>query len=160
MQETSNKKDSIDFEDEIDLREVFQVLLEGKWLIISITSFVSIIGVIYSLLLPNIYESKTLLVPVNPSSGISGALGRYSALAGLAGINLPPDSDEGNYAKAIEKKIIVSLWSGKIKCGLTEMLNDWLFEKSSKSKPSLLTIEQSIKTTENIIYPKNTLLDE
>tara|TARA_B100001093_G_scaffold241325_1_gene231037 strand:- start:22 stop:969 length:948 start_codon:yes stop_codon:yes gene_type:complete len=142
MQETSNKKDSIDFEDEIDLREVFQVLLEGKWLIISITSFVSIIGVIYSLLLPNIYESKTLLVPVNPSSGISGALGRYSALAGLAGINLPPDSDEGNYAKAIEKIGSLSFFEDSILVNIN--LQDLMAVKSWNPKTNTLVYDERI----------------
>ena len=84
--------------------------------------------------------------------------------AGRWGIKI--NTDEGTFIlepmeelafqkkNSLEKKI-VSLWSGKIKCGLTEMLNDWLFDKPSKFKPSLLTVEQSIKTTENIIYQKN-----
>ena len=87
MQELNTNKHQNDFDDEIDLRELFYVLLEGKWIIVSLTAFISIIGVIYSLSLPNIYESKTMLVPVNSSSGISGTLGSYSGLAGIAGIN-------------------------------------------------------------------------
>ena len=51
---------------------------------VSTSAFVSIIGVIFSLLLPNIYESKALLDPANSSSSISGALGGYGSLAGLA----------------------------------------------------------------------------
>jgi len=54
-------------------------------------------------LLPNIYESKALLVPVNSSNSISGALGGYSSLAGLAGISLPSGGDEGNSVKAIKR---------------------------------------------------------
>ena len=81
MQESHSNKHSNDFDDEIDLRELFYVLLEGKWIIVSLTAFASIIGVMYSLFLPNIYESKATLVPVNSSSGISGALGGYSSLA-------------------------------------------------------------------------------
>ena len=68
MQEAHSNKHPNDFDDEIDLREIFYVLLEGKWIIVSVTAFVSTIGVIYSLLLPNIYESKALLVPVNSST--------------------------------------------------------------------------------------------
>ena len=74
MQEVNNNKYTNDLDDEIDLRELFYALWEGKWIIVSLTTFVSIVGVIYSLSLPNIYESKALLVPVNSSSGISGAL--------------------------------------------------------------------------------------
>ena len=142
MQETLNKKDSTDFEDEIDLKEVFYVLLDGRWLIISLTSFVSIIGVIYSLLLPNIYESKALLVPVNPSSGIAGALGNYSALAGLAGINLPSESDEGNYAKAIEKIGALSFFENSILVNIN--LQDLMAVKSWNSKTNTLVYDERI----------------
>ena len=87
MQETHTNKNSnnFDFNNEIDLRELFYVLFQGKWIIVSFTAFISIIGVIYSLMLPNIYASNALLAPVDTSSGISGALGSYSGLAGLAG---------------------------------------------------------------------------
>ena len=98
-----NRSKQISFDNEIDLLELFHVLFKGKWIIVSMTAFASIIGVIYSLFLPNIYESKALIVPVKSSSSISGALGSYSTLAGFAGINLPTPGDEGNSQKAIEK---------------------------------------------------------
>ena len=114
MQETYTNKSPNDFDDEIDLRELFYVLLEGKQIIVSVTAFVSIIGVIYSLLLPNIYESKALLVPVNSSSSISGNLGGYSSLAGIAGISLPSGSQEGNSVKAIQKISSLSFFENNI----------------------------------------------
>ena len=114
MQEAQTKKHTNGYDDEIDLRELFYVLLEGKWIIVSLTAFVSVIGVIYSLSLPNIYESKTMLVPVNSSSGISGALGSYSGIAGLAGISLPSSGDEGNSAKAIQKISSLSFFENSI----------------------------------------------
>ena len=73
MQEVHSNNHPNDFDDEIDLRELFHVLLEGKWIVVSLTAFISILGVIYSLLLPNIYESKAILVPVNSSSSISSS---------------------------------------------------------------------------------------
>jgi len=98
---TNNQLSQMD--DELNLHELFNVLFQGKWIILSVTSFVSILGVIYSLSLPNIYTSKALLVPVNPSSNISGALGAYAGLAGMAGISLSPSTDEGNSARALKK---------------------------------------------------------
>jgi len=145
MQEAHSNKHPNDFDDEIDLRELFYVLLEGKWIIVSLTAFVSIIGVIYSLLLPNIYESKAMLVPVNSSSGISGALGSYSGLAGLAGISLPSDGDEGNSAKAIQKISSLSFFENNILTNIN--LPDLMAVKSWNSKTNTLAFDDSIYDT-------------
>ena len=145
MQDAHNNKHSIDFDDEIDLRELFYVLLKGKWIIVSLTAFVSIVGVIYSLYLPNIYESKALLVPANSSSGISGALQSYSGLAGLAGISLPSGGDKGNSAKAIQKINSLSFFENNI---LTNIyLPDLMAFKSWNSKTNTLTFDDSIYDT-------------
>ena len=37
MQETDSNKHPNDLDDEIDLRELFNVLWEGKWIIVSLT---------------------------------------------------------------------------------------------------------------------------
>jgi len=103
MQEPNTNKYPNDFDDVLDLSEIFYILFQGKWIILSITSLVSIVGVIYSLSLPNLYESKALLVPVNSSSGISGALRGYGGIASLAGVKLPSNVDQNNSSKAIKK---------------------------------------------------------
>ena len=145
MQEAHSNKPPNDFDDEIDLRELFYVLLEGKWIIVSLTAFVSIIGVIYSLLLPNIYESKAMLVPVDKSSGISGALGGYSSIAGLAGINIPYAGDEGNSAKAIQKIRSLSFFENNILANIH--LPDLMAVKSWDYKTNTLTYDESIFDT-------------
>ena len=86
---------------EIDLRALWLVLISGKWIILSITTILSIIGIIYSLSLPNIYESRALLVS-SSSVNNSGSLQNYSGLASLAGIDISQNS-ETNSAQAIEK---------------------------------------------------------
>jgi capsular polysaccharide biosynthesis protein len=141
MQEAHNKHPN-DFNDEIDLRELFYVLLEGKWIIVSITAFVSIIGVIYSLLLPNIYESKAMLFPVNPSNVISGSLGGYSGLAGLAGVSLPPSGGDSNSAKAIEKISSLSFFKNNILVNIH--LPDLMAVKSWNLKTNTLAYDESI----------------
>jgi LPS O-antigen subunit length determinant protein (WzzB/FepE family) len=104
------------FDDEVDLLELFKTLFQGKWTIVSITTFVSTIGVIYSLTLPNIYESKALLTPANSSSSISQSLRNASGLAGLAGISLlpSPQIENQNYFQAIQKLNSLSFFEDNI----------------------------------------------
>ena len=101
-------------DDEIDLLELFHVLLQGKWIIVSVTAFASIWGVLYSLSLPNIYESKSMLAPVSPSGGISSSLGGYASLAGLAGLELPSSGGGSNTAQAIQKLQSLSFFEENI----------------------------------------------
>jgi len=145
MQEAHSNKHPNDLDDEIDLREFFYVLLEGKWIIVSLTAFASIVGVIYSLSLPNIYESKALLVPVNSSSGTSGALGSYSGLAGLAGISLPSGGVEGNSAKAIQKISSLSFFENNILTAIH--LPDLMAVKSWNSKTNTVAFDENIYDT-------------
>lgn len=128
--------------DGIDLRKFLYVLLNGKWIIISVTSFISILGVIYSLYLPNIYESKAVLVPVSPSSNISGALGAYSGLAGLAGINIPSRGLEGNSEEAIKKLSSLSFFENNILKNIS--LPDLMAVRSWDSKTNKLSYDDSI----------------
>jgi LPS O-antigen subunit length determinant protein (WzzB/FepE family) len=145
MQEAHSNKHPNDFDDEINLRELFYVLLEGKWIIVSLTAFVSIFGIIYSLFLPNIYQSNTMLVPVNSSSDISGALGSYSGLAGLAGISLPSGGDEGNSAKAIQKISSLSFFEKNILPNIH--LPDLMAVNSWNYKTNIVTFDESIYDT-------------
>jgi len=109
--ETNPIKDS---NDELDIKDILHALISGKWIIISFTTLLSVAGIIYSLLLPNIYESKALLVPVNTSSSLSGSIKNYSSLAGLAGINLPSSDNEANSIKAKKKLSSLSFFENNI----------------------------------------------
>ena len=158
MQEAHNNKPTNNFDYEIDLRELFDVLLEGKWIIVSLTTFVSIIGVIYSLSLPNIYQSKAILAPVSSSSGISGALQGYSGLAGIAGINLPSTGEGSKTAEAIQKIGSLSFFENNI---LTNIyLPDLMALKSWDSKTNTAVYDKSIYNTSSntwvrdISYPQ------
>ncbi|WP_064791790.1 Wzz/FepE/Etk N-terminal domain-containing protein [Shewanella woodyi] len=77
-------------QDEIDLRELFQVIWQGKWLIIAITTVFAIGSVIFALSQPNTYKSEALLAPASEeqSGGLSALAGQFGGLASMAGINL------------------------------------------------------------------------
>ncbi|MDB9997740.1 Wzz/FepE/Etk N-terminal domain-containing protein [Gammaproteobacteria bacterium] len=141
MQEDYNNKHIHHSEDEINLKELFNVLWQGKWIIVSVTAFVSIIGVIYSLSLPNIYTSKALLVPVNQSSSMSGALGGYAGLAGMAGISLSSGVDEGNSLKAQKKIKTLSFFKKNIISNI--FLPDLMAVESWDSNSNTLTYDES-----------------
>ncbi|MGS0696513.1 Wzz/FepE/Etk N-terminal domain-containing protein [Shewanella sp. 0m-4] len=77
-------------DDEIDLRELFSVIWQGKWLIIAITAVFAIGAVIFALMQPNTYKSEALLAPASEeqNGGLSALAGQFGGLASMAGINL------------------------------------------------------------------------
>ncbi|MDP5460131.1 Wzz/FepE/Etk N-terminal domain-containing protein [Alishewanella sp. SMS8] len=87
MSENINAPQTAAADDEIDLRELFSAIWQGKWIIAG-TSFVfAVLAVIYALSLPNIYKSEALLSPVSQDGGLS-IPGQLGGLAALAGVNL------------------------------------------------------------------------
>ncbi|WP_246069480.1 Wzz/FepE/Etk N-terminal domain-containing protein [Marinobacter piscensis] len=75
-------------DDEIDLRELFATLWQGKWIIILFTIVFAAAGVFYALSKPNIYQANVLLAPAQEEGGGGGLSGQLGGLAGLAGISL------------------------------------------------------------------------
>ena len=138
MQEPYSNKHFNDSDDQIDFQEILYALWKEKLTIVSITTFVTIVGVIYSLFLPNIYESKAILAPVNSSSSISGALRGYAGIAGLAGISIPSGVDDSNTSKAIEKINTLSFFKNSI------LKNIHL--------PDLMAVKSWNKSTNTLIY--------
>jgi uncharacterized protein involved in exopolysaccharide biosynthesis len=78
-------------DDEIDLRELFSVIWQGKWLIAGITLVFAVASVVIALMLPNIYKSEALLAPASEEQGagaLAGLASQFGGLASMAGINL------------------------------------------------------------------------
>lgn len=148
MQETDNNTNLNNVHNNaIDLLELFNVLWLGKSIIIAVTAFTSIFAVFYSLSLPNIYESRAILSPVNSTSSISRSLQNYSGLAGIAGINLPSVADEGNSAKAIQKIHSLSFFEDKILPNI--FLPDLMALESWNYATNTLNYDQSIYNTKS-----------
>jgi LPS O-antigen subunit length determinant protein (WzzB/FepE family) len=93
------------YDDEIDLRELFMVLWAGKIKIIVITAVFAVASVVYALSVPNQYKATALLAPAQSSGGgLSGALGQLGGLASLAGVSIGGgESSEAQIAQEIMK---------------------------------------------------------
>jgi LPS O-antigen subunit length determinant protein (WzzB/FepE family) len=91
------------YDDEIDLRELFAVLWAGRIKIVAITAIFAIVSVIYALSIPNQYKATALLSSADSSGGgLSGALGQLGGLASLAGVSLGGgESSKGQIAQKI-----------------------------------------------------------
>ena len=108
---------------------------------IAIVSFIFFITFLfYSISLPDIYTSKSTLVPVEKDSQSSSALQSYSGLASLAGINLP----ENAFSQSIEA---------------TEKLQSFEFFRKNFLPniflPNLIAVSKWDRKTNNIIYDSN-----
>ena len=101
----NNSQTNDQYDDEIDLRELFGVLWGNKIKIIGITAVFAVVSVIYALSIPNQYKASALLAPAQQQSGgLSGALGQLGGLASLAGVSIGGgDSSESQVAQEIMK---------------------------------------------------------
>lgn len=79
------------YDDEIDLFELFQTVWDGKWSIALTTILAAGLSVFVSLQMPNIYTVEAHIAPVDSASGggLNGLMAQYGGLASLAGIQIP-----------------------------------------------------------------------
>ena len=94
-----------EYDDEIDLRELFGVLWSGRIKIIVITAVFAVGSVFYALSVPNQYKATALLAPAqSDGGGLSSALGQLGGLASLAGVSIGGgESSESQIAQEIMK---------------------------------------------------------
>ncbi len=90
-------------EDEIDLYELWLVLVKRKKWILGITFLAVVLALIICFILPPVYKTEATLMPLG---GKEKGLGGLSALAGLAGISLP-SSGSGITVEAVLKSRIL-----------------------------------------------------
>jgi LPS O-antigen subunit length determinant protein (WzzB/FepE family) len=86
-------------ENELNLAEIYQVLLENIKMIFAVTLVCFVVAALYSLSIPNIYTSHSQLTSVE-SSGNSSQSSKLGGLASLAGISLGSSGaeDKGKFA--------------------------------------------------------------
>jgi uncharacterized protein involved in exopolysaccharide biosynthesis len=69
----------------VDLREIWDILWRGKWLIVAVTSIFAIGSVTFALLQAEWYRAEVLLAPADEKArpSLSGQLGGLAAFAGV-----------------------------------------------------------------------------
>ncbi|MCG9729301.1 Wzz/FepE/Etk N-terminal domain-containing protein [Shewanella sp. Isolate13] len=127
-------------DDEIDLRELFSVIWQGKWLIIAITAVFAIGSVIFALMQPNTYKSEALLAPASEEQGggLSGLASQFGGLASMAGINLNAGGGVDKTQMAIE--VIKS----------RQFVSDFI--KSHNILPDLMAADKWDMSTDKLTY--------
>ena len=137
-------------DDEIDLRELFNVLWTAKKLIILITAIFAIGSVVYSLSLNNYYKSGSIFL-ARSASGNQG-LSKYSGLAAMAGISLP-SSGEDKAAQTIE--LIKSRKFVKHLLTFENILPSILAAKSYNNSTQELLFHQKLYESETKTWKNN-----
>ena len=75
---------------ERSLSEIFKVIFDKKYFLITSIASGLLVGLLISINLPNIYKTHTILLPnEEEDSNISNTLNSYSGFANLAGISMP-----------------------------------------------------------------------
>lgn len=80
-----NQKQQPEFDDEINLLELLQVLIKRRMMIMKVTVVAAVLAVIYSLTLTNIYTASAKLLPPQKDGG-GGAAALLGQLGGLGGM--------------------------------------------------------------------------
>jgi uncharacterized protein involved in exopolysaccharide biosynthesis len=83
-----NPASPVDYDDEIDLWQLWDTIWSGRWLIIAITSLFAVGGVTYALVAQEWWRAEVVLAPADKKGGMSGALSQLSGLASLAGVSV------------------------------------------------------------------------
>ena len=135
---------------EIDLLEIFEVLWQSKIYLVSITLLFFIFSFLYSLTLPNIYQSKAILSPVDNQASTSRSIKNYSNVASLAGINIMQQPKSYNTAIAIEKLKSLSFYTENILPNIK--LENLMAVESWDSSTNTLIYDDEIFSTVNKIW--------
>ncbi len=81
------EQEEINTDSSIDIKKLISAIFSKKWYIIAITIIGTVIGIFYALSIPEQFTSTAKVLPELNQSNSRG-LGSFSALAGLAGLDL------------------------------------------------------------------------
>jgi uncharacterized protein involved in exopolysaccharide biosynthesis len=102
-------------EDEITLRDLFEVLWRDKWLILWMTLAITLVVGVAAWLIPKSYRAQVVLSPVSDvagAGGLGGTLGslasQFGGLASLAGISISGDSKRAESVAVLQSEALTT----------------------------------------------------
>lgn len=133
-------------DNEVDLYELFGIIWSRKWLILIVCVTVGLLGLVFTLNLPNEYRSEALLAPSEESNsaGISALSGQLGGLASIAGVNL---SDGGS-------NITIALEVLKSRAFIGEFIVD------NSLKPAIMAPKGWDRGTNTLVFDESLYDDE
>jgi len=166
MEHTKNDLTQI-IEKELDFEDLFRILFNSKWLFMGITALISVIALIYSLSLPDLYKSSALLSPIKEDTTLNSSSRSLSSnLANFAGISLPTNGSS-NSVQAIEKVQTLSFFEESIlpniflpdlmafeswnKGSNTILYDDSLYNIETQSWNALPSLQKSYKAFKKLL---------
>lgn len=84
----------IDEGDDIRLADLWRVVWDGRWLILSLAVIGAVVTTLAGFLVTPIYRTEVLMAPVTSErsgGGLAGLAGQFGGLAALAGVNIGSD---------------------------------------------------------------------
>ncbi len=142
-----------DEEDEINLLDLFIVLLKHKWLIMGLVFFAGIGAVFTTLLMSNIYRSEATIIPRREERSTSSST--LSALRSLSGLgddllDLGAGGSTEKFQIVLESQILTSRILSKHKHEILPFLYEDAWDKDKKAwktnpSPTTQTITRTIR---------------
>tara|TARA_A100001015_G_C15020076_1_gene727529 strand:- start:1878 stop:2816 length:939 start_codon:yes stop_codon:yes gene_type:complete len=98
LSNTRHKKDSF----EIDFLELYNIFWKSKVKILAVSFLFTVLSAGFSLLIPNVYTSQSIVAPSDQSSKNMSSLSQFSGIASIAGVSLPSSMVVDDSVKAIQ----------------------------------------------------------
>jgi len=135
---------------ELDLLDIYRIIISGKKRIIQITSVSVLLSIIYSFIATEYFQSKITLYPVGESNQTGLMLGNLQGLAetfGFSGLNSKstyyiPDIIQ---SRQLKKNIIQQLWKTKNHPEGINLIKFWELDDTSG-----FSLSKLFKTKDNI----------
>ncbi len=151
--------------DEIDVRDLFEILCRGKWIILSIPVFIAVVAGSIAWYLPKVYRASAVVSPASSNSGssnLSGLASQLGGLASLAGLSTGGTADRAESIAVLQSEMLTERYvrdSGLLPTLFPKRWNPstraWT-EKGGTKAPTLWEANEKFKKIRQVFDDKKT----